>query len=63
MYYIYDNRQPRISIISKCACLDFEGENYDAALLEEQEALALQRKLAEEIQDDDLGMDIFKVCV
>lgn len=40
---------------------DFEGEDYDAALLEEQEAKALQRKLAEQMQEDDLGLNIFKV--
>ena len=32
-----------------------------AAVLEEQEALNLQRKMAAELDDMDFGLDIFKV--
>ena len=37
-----------------------EDEEGDAAL-EEQEALKLQRQMAEQLDDQDFGLDIFKV--
>ena len=39
-----------------------EDEEGDAAL-EEQEALKLQRQMAEQLDDQDFGLDIFKVVV
>lgn len=40
--------------------IDFSGSEPDAALLEEQEALAIQKKMAEQLEDQDFGLDIFK---
>ena len=39
-----------------------EDEEGDAAL-EEQEALKLQRQMAEQLDDQDFGLDIFKVIL
>ena len=36
-----------------------EAANQEA---EEKEALAIQNRMAEALQDDDFGLDIFKVC-
>jgi len=43
--------------------LDVSGsENEEgAAALEEKEALAMQQKIAEELDEQDFGLDIFKV--
>ena len=39
---------------------DFSGSEPDTALMEEREALAIQRKMAEQLADEDFGLDIFK---
>lgn len=33
----------------------------DAAALEEKEALAIQKKLAAELEESDIGLEVFKV--
>jgi len=39
---------------------DFSGSEPDTALMEEREALNIQRKMAEQLADEDFGLDIFK---
>ena len=39
---------------------DFSGSEPDTALMEEREALNIQRKMAEQLRDEDFGLDIFK---
>ena len=41
-------------------CADFSGSEPDTALMEEREALNIQRKMAEQLRDEDFGLDIFK---
>ena len=41
-------------------CADFSGSEPDTALMEEREALNIQRKMAEQLADEDFGLDIFK---
>lgn len=45
--------------------LDLSGseEEEGAAILEEREALNLQKKMAAELDDMDFGLEIFKVMV
>ncbi|KAK2172119.1 hypothetical protein NP493_991g00056 [Ridgeia piscesae] len=40
--------------------VDFSGSEPDTALMEEREALNIQRKMAEQLADEDFGLDIFK---
>ena len=45
--------------------IDLSGSEDDeaAAVLEEKEALALQKKMAAELDDQDFDLDIFKVYI
>lgn len=45
--------------------VDLSGSEDDeaAAVLEEKEALALQKKMAAELDDQDFDLDIFKVYI
>lgn len=40
---------------------DFSGSETDAALMEEQEALIIQRRMAEQLDDEDFGLESLKV--
>ena len=39
------------------------GSEPDAAILEELEAMAIQKKLAAQLDDHDIGLDMFKVAI
>ena len=41
--------------------VDLSGSEPEAAALEEQEALAIQQRLLQDMDEDDIGLDIFKV--
>lgn len=45
--------------------IDLSGSEDDeaAAVLEEKEALSLQKKMAAELDDQDFDLDIFKVYI
>lgn len=44
-------------------CLDLSENEEEAARLEEEEALYLQKKMAEQLDDQDFGLDFFKVDI
>ena len=44
-------------------CRTESGSEPDAAILEEQEALAIQKRMAEQLDDQDVGFDFFKVYI
>ena len=42
---------------------DFSVSEPDEAIMEEQEAIAMQQRLAEQLTEEDFGMEMFTVRV
>ena len=51
------------NVAAVCPVTDESGSEPDAAILEEQEALAIQKKMAAQLDDADIGLDMFKVSL